>query len=177
MYWTLKWQRGLPRFASKFAPLQFAAVVCKRFSDKVSSFAYRCHDLPERTEKDWNRQKRICESRNGLFIVKESRNFGNYIKIWSQIENKYGMSWMCWFQVFFNTLNQYNKWMSNTWNQQIQLIPPFFFSYKNMVPLLYRDGIRISKSLDKTKCGFLPYIERKPHFQKPRQNECGYIPI
>ena len=74
--------------------------------------------------------------------------------------------------------------LSNTWNQQIQLIPSFL-SQNNMVPLLYKDGIQIFKSLDKTKCGFLPtlrgnhisvvqakwmwihsYIEMYPHLQK-----------
>ena len=43
--------------------------------------------------------------------------------------------------------------LSNTWNQQIQLIPSFL-SRNNMVP----DGIPIFKSLDKSKCGFLPTL-------------------
>ena len=52
--------------------------------------------------------------------------------------------------------------LSNTWKQQIQLIPSFL-SQNNMVP----DGIRIFKSLDKSKCGFLPtlrgnHISRSP---------------
>ena len=90
---------------------------------------------------DWNRQKRICESTNWLFIVKESRNFGNYIKIWSQIENNYGINWICWFQVFFNTLHQHNKCVVKhlkSTNSAHSVI----LSQNNMVPLLYRDGIR-----------------------------------
>ena len=59
-----------------------------------------------------------------------------------------------------------------------------------MVPLLYKDGIRISKSLDKSKCGFLPTLrgnhiskspgkmnvaalEMYPHLQKSGENKCG----
>ena len=113
----------LPCFALKFAPWHFVAVVCKCFSDKVNSFAYRCHDLPERTEMDWSRQKRTCESRNWLFIVKESWNFGNYIKIWSQIENKYGMSWIYWFQVFFNTLHQHKFSSFNHFSAKVIWFP------------------------------------------------------
>ena len=77
---------GLPCFASKFTPWQCACVVCEHFSEMVNSFAYRCHSVPKRTEMDWNRQKWTCESRNWIYIVKESRNFGNYIKIGSKIE-------------------------------------------------------------------------------------------
>ena len=88
MYWMLKWWSGLPYFALKFAPWQFAVVVCQCFSDKVSWFAYRRHDFPERTEMDWNRQKRACKSRNWLYVDKQSWNFLNYIKIISEIEKK-----------------------------------------------------------------------------------------
>ena len=98
---------GLPCFASKFTPWQCACVVCEHFSEMVNSFAYRCHSVPKRTEMDWNRQKWTCESRNWIYIVKESRNFGNYIKIGSKNRTKYGISWIRWFQVYFNTLHQH----------------------------------------------------------------------
>ena len=117
------------------------------------------------TEKDWNRQKRNCESRNWIFIVKESRNFENCIKIKSKLEKI--MEWVEFVDFKYISIHYTNTIiyvLSNNWNQQIQLIPSFL-NLNNMVPLLYKDGIRIFKSLDKSKCGFLPTL-RGNHISK-----------
>ena len=160
-------------------------VMCKRFCDKVNSFAYQ-------KGPKWTGTDTV-----GLAKVETDFLYSQGVpKLWklhrNRIRNstKYEIIWICWFQVCFNTPHQHNqctvKHLKSTNSAHI----PSFLWQNNMVSLLYGDGSRISKSRNKTKCGFLPILwgklqrsrqnecgERYPHFLKSGENECGYLSI